>query len=181
MSFRSGGAERVRRRRGGTMKLETFQDLITHQVQDLYSAEQQFAEALPAMADAASDEELQNALETHVNVTRKQIDRLEKVAKELGVKPGGHDCAAAEGLVEEGREVIEMDGDPMVRDAAIIAAAQRMEHYEIAGYGTLKALAQRIKNKNAARLLDETLEEERGADMLLTEIAEGWVNEEAAS
>jgi ferritin-like metal-binding protein YciE len=163
------------------MKLETFQDLIEHQVQDLYSAEKQFAKALPMMAEAASDEELQGAFDTHLDVTKKQIDRLEQVAKAFGVKPGGHDCAAAEGLVEEGQEVIEMEGDPMVRDAALIAAAQRIEHYEIAGYGTLKALAKRVRNDRAAMLLDETLSEERGADLELTEIAEGWVNKEAAS
>jgi ferritin-like metal-binding protein YciE len=163
------------------MKLETFQDLIEHQIQDLYSAEQQFAEALPKMAEAASDEELQHAFDSHGDVTKKQIARLEQVAKAFGVKPGGHDCAAAEGLVEEGQEVIEMEGDPMVRDAALIAAAQRIEHYEIAGYGTLKALAKRVRNDRAAMLLDETLSEERGADLELTEIAEGWVNKEAAS
>jgi ferritin-like metal-binding protein YciE len=163
------------------MKLETFQDLIEHQVQDLYSAEKQFAKALPNMAEAATDEELQGAFDTHLDVTKKQIDRLEQVAKALNVKPGGHTCAAAEGLVEEGQEVIEMEGDPMVRDAALIAAAQRIEHYEIAGYGTLKALAQRVRNDRAVKLLDETLAEERGADVQLTEIAEGWINEEAAS
>jgi ferritin-like metal-binding protein YciE len=163
------------------MKLETFEDLIRHQVQDLYSAEQQFAAAQPLMAEAASDPELEDALEAHVEVTRQQIARLEEVARELGVVPDGHECAAAKGLVEEGQEVIKGEGDPMVRDAALIAAAQRVEHYEIAGYGTLKALAKRIGNEKAAKLLDETLAEERGADLQLTEIAEGWVNQEAAS
>jgi len=163
------------------MRLETFDDLITHQVQDLYDAEGQFAQALELMADAASDEELAAALDAHADVTRNQRARLEQVAREFGVNPKGEECAAAKGLVEEAREIVEADGDPMVKDAALIAAAQRVEHYEIAGYGTLKALARRIKNTTAARLLDETLAEERGADMLLTEIAEGWVNQEAAS
>lgn len=163
------------------MKLETFEDLIRHQVQDLYSAEQQFAAAQPQMAEAASDPELEDALEAHVEVTRQQIRRLEEVARELGVAPEGHECVAAKGLVEEGEEIIKGDGDPMVRDAALIAAAQRVEHYEIAGYGTLKALARRIGNDKAAKLLDETLAEERGADLQLTEIAEGWINKEAAS
>jgi ferritin-like metal-binding protein YciE len=150
-------------------------------VQDLYSAEQQFLAAMPTMAEAAGDAELQDALEGHVEVTRMQIERLEEIARHLGVEPEGHDCAAAEGLVEEGLEVARNDGDPVVRDAAIIAAAQRIEHYEIAGYGTLRALAQRIGNTQAASLADETLAEERGADFQLTEIAEGWINEEAAS
>jgi ferritin-like metal-binding protein YciE len=163
------------------MRLETFDDLIRHQVQDLHSAERQFAEALVAMADAAGDPELEAALDGHVDVTRLQIERLEEVARALGVNPRGDECAAAKGLVEEALEIVEVDGDPMVKDAALIAAAQRVEHYEIAGYGTLLALARRIKNTNAARLLDETLAEERGADLLLTEIAEGWINQEAAN
>ena len=163
------------------MKLDTFQDLIQHQIQDLYSAEKQFAAALPKMAASTRDEELQSAFETHLGVTKKQIDRLEQVAEAFGVKPGGHTCAAAEGLVEEGQDVIDMDGDPMVLDAALIAAAQRIEHDEIAGYVTLKALAQRVKSDRAAKPLDETLAEERGADVQLTEIAEGLIDEEVAS
>ncbi len=163
------------------MQLQTFHDLIRHQVQDLYSAEEQFAAAQPAMVAAAADPDLAAALEGHLDVTREQIARLERVAAEFCVRPQGHRCAAAKGLVEEGHEIVTVEADPMVRDAALIAAAQRIEHYEIAGYGTLKALARRIGNDTAVRLLEETLAEERGADLLLSEIAEGWVNREAAS
>jgi ferritin-like metal-binding protein YciE len=163
------------------MRLDSFDDLIQHQVQDLFSAEQQFAEAMPELSEAATDADLAAALETHLEVTHQQIERLRQIARSLGVKEQGDECAAARGLVEEAREVVETDGDAMVKDAALIAAAQRMEHYEIAGYGTLKALAHRIGNAEAARLADETLAEERGADLLLTEIAEDHVNEEAAS
>ncbi|CAN5834460.1 ferritin-like domain-containing protein [soil metagenome] len=163
------------------MKLETFEDLIAHQVKDLYSAEKQFAAAQPAMAEIATDPDLRDALETHVETTHLQIERLKTIAGELGVATGGVTCAAAKGLVEEGMELLETDGDPAVLDAALIAAAQRIEHYEIAGYGTLRALARRLGRTKAVRLIDETLAEERGADVLLTELAESSVNREAAS
>lgn len=163
------------------MKLDTFEDLIAHQVKDLYSAEKQFAAAQPAMAGVASDTDLRDALETHVETTVRQIDRLEAIARELGVTTGGVVCVAAKGLVEEGKELLDADGDPAVVDAALIAAAQRIEHYEIAGYGTLRALARRLGRSKAVRLIDETLAEERGADVLLTELAESSINPEAAS
>lgn len=163
------------------MRLDSFDDLIQHQVQDLYSAEHQFAEAMPEMIEAATDADVVDALEGHLEVTHEQIDRLRQIARALGVEPEGDDCAGARGLVEEAREVVSSDGDPMVKDAALIAGAQRIEHYEIAGYGTLKALAERIGNAEAARLADETLAEERGADLQLTEIAEDHVNQQAAT
>jgi ferritin-like metal-binding protein YciE len=163
------------------MQLDSFEDLIQHQVQDLFSAEQQFAEAMPELSEAATHPDLAAALETHLDVTHEQIERLRRIARALGVREQGDECAAARGLVEEAREVVETDGDAMVKDAALIAAAQRIEHYEIAGYGTLKALAKRIGNTEAARLADESLAEERGADLQLTEIAEDQVNKEAAS
>lgn len=162
-------------------KLETFEDLIQLQVQDLYSAERQFADAQPDMAEAATDSDLRDALEQHAEVTRGQIERLEAVARQLGVETGGKVSAAAKGLIEDGVELVKTGGDPAVVDAALIAAQQRIEHYEIAGYGTLRALAKRIGNGKATRLLEETLAQERGADLLLTELAEGSVNKEAAS
>lgn len=163
------------------MSLNSFEDLIAEQLQDLYSAERQFAEAQPKMAAAAASEDLKDALEGHVEVTRGQIERLEQVAKLLGVDLQGKTCEAAKGLVREGQDVVRQDGDPFVKDAAIIAAAQRIEHYEIAGYGTARALAKQLGNREAQRLLEETLAEERGADLLLTELAEGSINKEAAS
>lgn len=162
-------------------KLASFDDLIQTEVQDLYSAEQQFLEALPSVAEAISDDELRDAIEQHATVTQQQIERLEEIARLLGVTLDGEKCIAAEALIEEGRKLMQAGGDPMVLDAALIGAAQRMEHYEIAGYGTLAALANRIGNSAAARLAAETLAEERGADELLTEIAERSVNDAAAS
>lgn len=162
-------------------KLASFDDLIQTEVQDLYSAEQQFLEALPSVAEAITDDELRDAIEQHATVTQQQIERLEEIARLLGVTLDGEKCIAAEALIEEGRKLMQAGGDPMVLDAALIGAAQRMEHYEIAGYGTLAALANRIGNSAAARLAAETLAEERGADELLTEIAERSVNDAAAS
>lgn len=162
-------------------KLASFDDLIQTEVQDLYSAEQQFLEALPSVAEAITDDELRDAIEQHATVTQRQIERLEEIARLLGVTLDGEKCIAAEALIEEGRKLMQAGGDPMVLDAALIGAAQRMEHYEIAGYGTLAALANRIGNSAAARLATETLAEERGADELLTEIAERSVNDAAAS
>jgi ferritin-like metal-binding protein YciE len=163
------------------MSLNSFDDLIKEQLQDLYSAEKQFAEAQPAMAQAATDPALRDALEQHVQVTKEQIQRLESIARELGFSPTGKTCAAAKGLVQEGKEILEEGGDPMVVDAALIAAAQRIEHYEIAGYGTLRAHVKRLGNQNVEQLLEQTLAEERGADVLLTDLAEHGINKQAAS
>ncbi len=161
-------------------QLSNFEDLLKEEVQDLYSAEKQFHEALPKVAKAASNTKLRQALEKHVDVTAKQIERLEKIAEELGVKLNGKKCIGAEALIKEGEDLIKSGGDADVLDAGIIGAAQRMEHYEIAGYGTLAALAKRVGNKKAAELAAKTLEEERHADEQLTQIAERSVNEAAA-
>lgn len=161
-------------------QLSNFDDLLKAEVPDLYSAEKQFLKALPKVAKAASNTKLQQALEKHVGVTEKQIDRLEKIAAELGVKLNGKKCIGAEAIVKEGEEMIKEGGDPDVLDAGLIGAAQRMEHYEIAGYGTLAALAKRVGNKRAAELAAKTLDEERDADEKLSQIAERSVNEAAA-
>lgn len=161
-------------------QLAKFDDLLKAEVQDLYSAEQQFFKALPKVAKAASNAKLKQALEKHLEVTQKQIERLEEIAMELGVKLNGKKCLAAEALIKEGEELIKEGGDPAVLDAGIIGAAQRMEHYEIAGYGTLAALAKRVGNKKAAEMAARTLKEEHDADESLTRIAERSVNEEAA-
>ncbi len=163
------------------MKLDTFEDLIRHQVQELYAAEKQFAQAQPMMAEATTDPDLRDALEQHVDITRGQIERLERVAQMLGVSHTGGNSATAKALVDEGVRISGIDADPAVRDAALIAAAQRIEHFEIAGYGTLRALAKRVGQNQAARLVEETLAEERGVDMMLTEMAEGWINKRAAN
>jgi ferritin-like metal-binding protein YciE len=157
------------------MKLESLHDLFVEQLQDLYSAETQLVEALPKMAEAASHEELRDAFEQHLAETREHVKRLTKVLKEVGEEPGEETCKGMQKLIKEGEEVLKMKGDPTVIDAALIAAAQRVEHYEIAGYGTVKTLAGHLDLGDAKDLLDETLDEEGKADKLLTTIATGGV------
>ena len=166
------------------MKLESLHDLFVEQLQDLYSAETQLVEALPKLAGAASHEELRDAFEQHLSETREHVKRLEKVLKGVGEEPGDETCKGMQGLIKEGEEVLKMEGDPTVIDAALIAAAQRVEHYEIAGYGTVKTLADHLDLDDAKDLLDETLDEEGKADKLLTKIATGGtfktgINQEA--
>jgi len=161
-------------------QLSNFEDLLKAEVQDLYSAEKQFHKALPKVAKAVGNAKLRQAIEKHVDVTEKQIERLEAIAMELGVKLNGKKCIGAEALIKEGEELIKEGGDPDVLDAGLIGAAQRMEHYEIAGYGTLAALAKRVGNKKAAELAAKTLDEEKSADEKLSQIAEKSVNEAAA-
>lgn len=163
------------------MSLSSFEDLMTMKLKDLYSAEQQFAQAQPQVVDAASDEELRTALEGHIAVTKGQIQRLEQIADMLGVTLEGEVCDAAAGLVKEGQKIIQEEGDPFVKDAALLAAAQAVEHYEIAGYGTASAYARRLNRQDVEALLQQTLAEERGADLLLSEVAESSINKQAAS
>lgn len=160
-------------------KMNHLKDLYLVQLRDLYSAESQIIEALPEMIETASDEELRSALEEHLEVTKEQKNRLEKIFDELDEKPGRHKCKGMEGLIEEGDEMLEKDGEASVIDAGIIAAAQRVEHYEIAGYGTVRTYAERLGETEAARLLDQTLNEEAKADETLTRIAERNVNRQA--
>src|SRR5207237_9972105 len=140
-------------------KLNTLEDLLHHELKDLYSAENQLLKALPKMAKAASHEELVTAFETHLEETKGQVERLDKIAEQLGKKLTGHKCKAMEGLIEEGADLIDEDAEDSVRDAGLIGAAQRVEHYEIAGYGTARALATRLGHEDIADLLGETLEE----------------------
>jgi len=161
--------------------MNAFEDLFVKKLKDLYSAERQFAEAQPKMAEAASDEELRVALEGHVEVTKRQLERLEKIGETLGVKLEGGTSEVAKALVKEGQAIIKEDGDPFVKDAGLVAAAQGIEHYEIAGYGTASAYARRLGHKDIDELLQQTLAEERGADTLLTELAESSINKQAAS
>ena len=139
------------------MKLSTLDDLLHHELKDLFSAENQLVKALPKMAKAATDAELKAGFTQHLAETKGQVDRLKECASLLGVKLGGHTCAAMEGLVEEGADMIDEDADDHVRDAGLIGAAQRVEHYEMAGYGTARALATLLGHKNVAALLGETL------------------------
>lgn len=161
--------------------LNNFDGLFNHQLEDLYDAEHQLLEALPQMADAASSSDLKNAFNTHVMETRDHVKRLEQVFQILGKKPNRSSCPAMKGLVKEGSETISATGDPKVKDAALIASAQRAEHYEIAAYGTLRTLARQVGLNDVAQILQKTLDEEGATDKKLTRIAESHINQEAAS
>jgi ferritin-like metal-binding protein YciE len=155
------------------MKLDSLEDVLVHELNDLYSAEDQLVEALPKMAEAASSDELKRALEHHLDETRDHRDRIQEIFGQLGKRRSGAECKAMKGLIAEGEEVIRSKGDATARDAALIAAAQRVEHYEIAAYGTAKTLAGELDLSEAKDLLDQTLDEESNADKLLTKIATG--------
>lgn len=161
------------------MKLTTLQALYLKELQDLHSAESMLLKALPKMTKAASSPELRHAIEDHLEKTRMHVDRLDQVFDQLGERPSGKKCKAMAGLLEEGKEVLEQDGNPSVLDAAIIAAAQRVEHYEMAGYGCVRTFAQLLGERQAATVLAKTLEEEKEADRKLTEIAESHINVQA--
>lgn len=161
------------------MKLNTLRDLYVEQLEDLYSAETQLVSALPKMAKAASHPELKQAFQNHLAQTERQVQRLDQIFQGLGKKPGGHTCKGMEGLIKEGEEMIKMKGDPAAIDAGLIAAAQRVEHYEIAGYGCVRTYASQLGEQQGAMLLQQTLDEEGTADKLLTQLAEQVVNIEA--
>jgi ferritin-like metal-binding protein YciE len=161
------------------MGLESMQDLYLHELRDIHNAEKQILQALPKMAKAAKHQELRAAFEEHQRVTEEQVRRLETIFDDLGQKPGGKKCKGMEGLIEEGEEVLEEDADPDVRDAALIAAAQRVEHYEIAAYGTARTYAQQLGFSNHAELLQRTLDEEGETDQKLSKLAESRVNRNA--
>lgn len=153
--------------------ISTPRDLLVEELKDLYSAENQLLKALPKMAKAATSEELREAFETHLGQTEGQVKRLEQIGKKLGETMKGKKCKAMEGLVAEGKEIIEEDAEPVLLDLALIGAAQKVEHYEIAGYGTARTLAELAGHSEVAELLQETLDEEGETDKLLTSIAMG--------
>ena len=151
---------------------EDFKSLMGELLQDTYSAETQLLEALPEMAEAASTPALRKAFEDHLQMTQRQVERLEEVAEMMGVDPDGEDCEAMEGLIAEAEEIVNDHEEGPVRDAALISAAQKVEHYEIAAYGTLTAMAKAAGLREAADLLAQTLKEEKDTDEQLTELAE---------
>jgi len=161
------------------MKLGSLHTLYVDQLKDLYNAETQLLKALPKMAQAASAAELRAAFEDHLQETKGQVERLEQIFKKLDASPKGKKCKAMEGLIEEGKEVMHQDAEPAVLDAGLIAAAQRVEHYEIAGYGCVRTYARLMGCDEAADLLQQTLDEEAAADKKLTELAETVINVEA--
>jgi ferritin-like metal-binding protein YciE len=159
-------------------KITNLKDVYIEQLKDLYSAEQQLIKALPKMAKAAHTPELAEGFEEHLEQTREHASRLEKIFEALDEKPTGKKCKAMEGLVKEGAETIAEDASPSAKDAMLIAAAQRVEHYEIAGYGTVKTYAKLLGEDEAAELLEQTLDEEVATDEKLTKAAES-INVEA--
>ncbi len=167
------------------MKLASLEDVFVDQVADLRDAEQQLVEALPKVAQAASNDKLREALEMHLEQTRGHLRRIDEIIGTMGLSVPPEHCEGMEGLLKEGEEIVSTQGDPAAKDAALIAAAQRVEHYEISGYGTARTLADQLGYDDAKKLLDETLDEESKADELLTKIATGGllasgVNEQAA-
>lgn len=159
--------------------MDSLQSLLENELKDLYSAENQLVKALPKMAKNASNPKLKQALTSHLAETEEHVKRLERIAKLMDAKLTGKKCHAMEGLIEEGKEIMSEDGDEAVLDAALIGAAQRVEHYEIASYGTVRAIAEQLGQKEIVRLLQQTLDEEGEADKKLTAIAEGEVLSEA--
>jgi ferritin-like metal-binding protein YciE len=161
-------------------QLDSLDTLFIDQIQDLYDAEHRLVEALPLMADAAHEPGLKEAFRHHLRETQNQVNRLERIFQAMGQTAERKTCQAMKGLVAEGQEAIEAEGDPDVKDAALIAAAQRVEHYEMAGYGTARTFARRLGKDAVAKLLDETLGEEKAADQKLTNLAESTINQHAA-
>lgn len=161
------------------MKIDSLRDLYVEQLKDLYSAETQILKALPKMADRASHPELKAAFQEHEEVTREQVRRLEQVFDDLGERPTGHHCKGMEGLLKEGEEILKMQADPNVCDAGLITSAQRVEHYEIAGYGTVRSFALQLGLDDQAEILQRTLDEEGSTDKRLNGIAERVVNPDA--
>jgi ferritin-like metal-binding protein YciE len=161
------------------MEMSDLRDLYIDELRDLYNAEKQLVRALPKMAKSASDDQLRQAFETHLEETKGHVERLEQIFDKLGKKPGGKTCKAMQGLVEEGKEKMEEDAEPEVLDAGLISAAQRVEHYEIAGYGTVRTYAKLLGDEQAARLLQKTLDEEGETDKKLTQLAESSINVQA--
>ncbi|HEX5031260.1 MAG TPA: ferritin-like domain-containing protein [Candidatus Eisenbacteria bacterium] len=161
------------------MLMDSFDKLYLDQLKDAYNAEKQLVKAIPKMVKAATSPELRTALEDHLEVTRRQVERLEEIFQDMGKPASGKTCKGMSGIIDEGSEILHEDGDPAVIDAGIIAAAQRAEHYEIASYGTLKTFARTKGDTKAARILEEILNEEKEADRRLTQIAETSVNSEA--
>jgi len=160
-------------------KISTMDDLFLDEIQDLYDAEKQLTKALPKMAKAASSDDLRQAFEAHLEQTRGHVERLEQVFESLGGKPKGKKCEAMVGLITEGDQIASNTDETSVRDAGLIAGAQKVEHYEIAGYGSARAHAHRLGHDRIVSLLEMTLEEEKETDEKLTELAEDMINEQA--
>ncbi len=161
------------------MSLSTLPELLEDELKDIYNAENQLLKALPKMAKRASSRQLKDAFTSHLKETEGHVERLDKIGKILDIKLTGKTCKAMQGLIEEGKEVLEEDGEDAIIDAALIGAAQRVEHYEIAAYGTARAMAEKLKQSEVVDLLNETIQEEGNADKKLSAISEGEVLDQA--
>jgi ferritin-like metal-binding protein YciE len=161
------------------MKLTSLHDLYLTELKDLYDAEHRIIKALPKMAEAASSPDLRNAFEEHLEQTRGQVTRLEQIFRRLDESPKGEKCKGIEGIIDEGEDMMDKDAPASVSDAALIASAQRVEHYEIAAYGTVRTYARQLGYEDQAQLLNETLQEEGETDKKLTRLAESNINQEA--
>jgi ferritin-like metal-binding protein YciE len=161
------------------MKIKSLHDLYVHELKDLYNAENQIIKALPKMAKKANSTELRSALEEHLEVTRRQAERLERIFQRLDESPKGSTCKGMEGIIDEGEDMLDEDVPQPVGDAALISSAQRVEHYEMAAYGTVRTFARQLGYEDDAGLLQQTLDEEGEADKKLTRIAESRTNIEA--
>ncbi len=163
------------------MSLDTLQSLFENELKDIYNAEKQLVDALPRIAKAASSPDLADAITSHLEETKGHVQRIEQIMRSLDMPTRGKKCKGMEGLLAEGKEMLEEDGEDSVKDAGIISAAQRVEHYEMAAYGCLKSYAEILGHTDAARLLDKTLQEEEAADEKLNQLAEGGINQAAAT
>jgi ferritin-like metal-binding protein YciE len=161
-----------------SMNVDNLRELFVEQLRDLYDGEQQITEALPKLIQKSSNPQLKSALQEHLDITRKQISRLEQIFKGINEKPTGESCKGMKGVIKEGDDLVSKADDPAVRDASIITSAQRVEHYEIAGYGTVKTYARQLNEPEYARILEQILNEEKEADAMLSKIADS-VNIEA--
>jgi len=164
-----------------SLNLDSFENLFLDELQDIYDAEQRIVKALPDMVSAASNPQLKSAFETHLRETEGQVTRLEKVFEIMGQKAQSKTCSGMKGILEEGDEVASTTGDADVKDAALIAAAQRVEHYEISVYGTLRTFAEKLGKQDAVQLLQQTLDEESATDEKLTQLAEQQINQQAVA
>ena len=162
------------------MAMKSLDDLFTHFLKDMYYAEKQVLKSLPGMIRKADNQQLKQALEDHRDETEQQIDNIEKVFEQMGMRARGVTCQAIDGIIEEAKEIMSEAEEPMTRDAGIIGAAQAVEHYEITRYGTLISWAQTLGKKDAIKLLEANLKQEKAADMKLSKIAEAVVNRQAA-
>jgi ferritin-like metal-binding protein YciE len=163
------------------MKLNDLHDLYLAEIKDLYDGEHRIIKALPKMAENANSPDLRRAFETHLEQTRQHVARLEQIFQKLNESPKGQKCKGLEGIIDEGEDMMDKDAPPAVSDAALISAAQRVEHYEIAAYGSVRSYARRLGLEDQAQLLQQTLDEETQTDRQLTSLAESYINEEAKS